>query len=278
MGSLSAKVESRLAAGIKHFQPVLTSAKSRDVNESDTSRIVTDMLSELFGYDKYSEVTSEHSIRGTFCDLAITLDGKVQILIEVKAIGLEIKDSHVKQAVDYAANKGIDWVVVTNGVNWRIYKVTFGKPIDQDLILDVDFLMLNARTSEHVQLLYVLTKEAWPKNVLAEYSERKQALSRFCIAAVVLSEPTLDIIRRELKRACPNVKIQNEEIADVLQREVLKRDVIEGEKADEARRKINKCAARVLRVISSKPASEPQPSVVSPTMVSLESPTAPPQS
>jgi hypothetical protein len=57
MGSLSAKLESRLAGAIKRFQPVITSAKARDVNESDTSRIVTDMLSELFGYDRYSEIT-----------------------------------------------------------------------------------------------------------------------------------------------------------------------------------------------------------------------------
>src|SRR5215203_3628426 len=32
-----------------------------------------------------------------------TIDGAVQSLIEVKAIGLEVKDQHMKQAVDYAA-------------------------------------------------------------------------------------------------------------------------------------------------------------------------------
>jgi len=35
------KVEERLASSVKHFQPVLTSAKSRDVNESDTVIIVS---------------------------------------------------------------------------------------------------------------------------------------------------------------------------------------------------------------------------------------------
>lgn len=45
----------RISAGIKRFQPILESAKSRDVGESDTVTIITDMLSEIFGYDKYSD-------------------------------------------------------------------------------------------------------------------------------------------------------------------------------------------------------------------------------
>ena len=60
--ALPAKVADRLASGLKRFQPILTAAKSRDVNESDTSMIVTDMLADLFGYDKYSEVTRELSV------------------------------------------------------------------------------------------------------------------------------------------------------------------------------------------------------------------------
>ncbi len=82
------------------------------------------MLQDVFGYNKYTEVTSEHSIKSTYCDLAITVGGSLQTLIEVKSIGIELKDVHVKQAVDYAANQGVTWVILTNGVVWRIYKVT----------------------------------------------------------------------------------------------------------------------------------------------------------
>jgi hypothetical protein len=130
MAQVPNKVATRLAAGLKRFQPILQAARSRDVNESDTVVIVMDMLQEIFGYDKYAEITSEHLIRGTFCDLAIKLEGGLQMLIEVKAIGLELKDSFLKQAVDYAANQGTEWVVLTNGVRWRAYKVIFGKPIE----------------------------------------------------------------------------------------------------------------------------------------------------
>ena len=109
MAALPKKVEERIGAGLKRFQPILASAKARDVNESDTVVIITDLLQEIFGYDKYSEITSEHMIRGTFCDLAIKLDGHLALLIEAKAIGLDLKEQFVKQAVDYAANQGVEW-------------------------------------------------------------------------------------------------------------------------------------------------------------------------
>jgi hypothetical protein len=90
--AIPGKVATRLAAGIKRFQPIVLGAKSRDINESDTVIIVTDMLEGVFGFDNYAEVTSEMMIRSTFCDLAIRLDGKIRVIIEVKAIGLELKE------------------------------------------------------------------------------------------------------------------------------------------------------------------------------------------
>src|SRR3954452_19444524 len=98
MPSIPKKVTERLTAALKRFQPVLTASKARDDGEADTVMIVTDMLAGVFGYDKYSDVTAEYAIRGTYCDLATKLDGTIQALIEVKAVGLDLKDQHVKQA------------------------------------------------------------------------------------------------------------------------------------------------------------------------------------
>jgi len=151
LGSVPAKVVTRLREGLKKFQPILTNAKARDLNESDTSVIVTDLLHDMFGYDKYSEITREHAIRGTFCDLAIKLDNGLALLIEVKAIGLELKDSHVKQAVDYAANQGCEWVILTNGSIWRTYKVMFQKPIEQELVVEFDICQLSGRNESHIE-------------------------------------------------------------------------------------------------------------------------------
>ena len=253
MAAISSKVKDRLTTGIKKYLPILSSAKSRDVNESDTVIIITDMLADVFGYDKYSEITSEYVIRNTFVDLAIKLDGKLQMLIEVKAIGLDLKDAYIKQAVDYAANLGTEWVILTNGMVWQVYKVTFGKPIGQDLVLEIDFLNFNPKNADHIESLYLLTKEGMGRSTLGDYYTQRQALSRFFIGSMILSDTVLDVIRRELRRMSPDVKIDTEQIKDVLVQEVLKRDVVEGEKAEEARRKI----ARTSKIQLRKPAKEP---------------------
>jgi hypothetical protein len=80
---------------------------------------------------------------------------------------------------------------------------------------------------------------------------------------MVLSNPVLEVIRRELKRLSPDVRIDLEQIKSVLVQDVLKREVVEGEKADEARKKIHKVASKLLRARKAKPssASEPEPEV-----------------
>lgn len=245
--SLPGKATERIRTALKRFQPILSSAKARDINESDTVVIVTDLLQDLFGYDKYVEITSEHMIRSTFCDLAVNLNGSLALLLEVKAIGHDLKDNHVKQAVDYAANKGCEWVGLTNGVIWRVYKVVFSKPIETELVVEMDLLQLNPRDTDHVEMIGLLAKEGWQKARLGEYHSYRQALSRFTVGAILLTEPVVDVIRRELRRATPGLRVEEAEIRAVLTNEVIKREVLEGEKAAAAQRQIARAAQRTLR-------------------------------
>jgi len=208
--------------------------------------IVTDVLAELFGYDKYHEVTRELCIRGTFCDLATRIDGKFQMIIEVKAIGLELKDAHVKQAVDYAANQGIEWVALTNGHLWKVFRVIFAKPIDAEPVLDIDLLTLNAKKTSDLESLYLLTRESMLKSGLYAYHDHLQATNKFYLAAVVFSDPVLETVRRELRRLS-DVRLEVEELREALEKEVIKREVLEGEKAEGARKKVAKSAGKMLR-------------------------------
>jgi hypothetical protein len=245
MASVPKKVLTRLADGIKRFQPIIQAAKARDAGESDTVTIITDCLTELFGYDKYSEVTSEHAIRGTYVDLAVKVDDKLLFLIECKAIGLTLTDKHLKQAVDYAANKGVDWVVLTNGHIWRIYKVSFTKPINQELIAEVDFLSINHKKEEELERLFVLCKEGWQKSAIQDLYGQSQMLSRYTIGAAILSEPVLEAIRRELRKAFPDAGLVDVEvISSILSDEVMRREVLEGDNALQASKKLARGVAR----------------------------------
>jgi exopolyphosphatase/pppGpp-phosphohydrolase len=258
MASVTTKVASRIGDGLKKFQPILGSAKAKDVNESNTVVIVTDLLSEIFGFDKYSEITTEHAIKSTYCDLAVMIDGAVKVLIEVKAIGLDLKEPHVKQAIDYAANKGIEWVILTNGVNWKIFKVTFAKPIGQELVVELDLLALSHKNSTHIESLFLASREGIQKYALDEYYTQKQATNKFILGNLILSEDILNAIRRELRQIYPEIKVQIDEIKDALEKDVLKRDVVEGEEAEKAKKKILRADKRQQKEkMKSEPKREP---------------------
>jgi len=100
----------------------------------------------------------------------------------------------------------------------------------------VNLSELNPKNEEHLELLWLIAKEGWQKARIGEYHTQRQAMSRFSVGAVVLSDPVIDIIRRELRRVSPGVRIDTDELRKVLTSEVIKREVIEGDKADEARK------------------------------------------
>ena len=111
---------------------------------------------------------------------------------------------------------------------------------------------MNPRSENDVEHLYLWCKEGWQRSVLGEYHTRKQALSRFFIGAMLQTDPVLEVIRRELRRVSPDVRIDIEQIKAVLTNEVIKREVMEGDKADEARKKITRAAMKALRAANQR--------------------------
>jgi predicted type IV restriction endonuclease len=248
MAKFPKKFTDRLSSKLKSFQAIAATQRARDVSEADTVTVVKDMLAELFGYDKYSELTSEQQIKGTFCDLAIKIDGKIRYLIEVKSAGLELKDNHLVQAINYGANQGIEWVVLTNSIDWKIFKIIFGQPVSHEEVVSFSITNLTARSEEDQENLFILAREGLSSDAISSFHQRAQLLNRFTISQIVLSESVVGSIRRELRRLFPDLKVDAEQIAQILETDVLKRDVIDGEKAKEAGQRIRKATQRLNRL------------------------------
>jgi len=260
--SIPKKVTERIASGLKRLVPIILQQKTRDVSEADTVTLVKDVLSEVFGYDKYSELTGELAIRGTYCDLAIRLDEKVVMLIEVKAIGITLNDRHLKQAVDYAANQGVEWIILTNAVNWRLYHVLFSKPIDKQLIAEVDITASDIKQDHDLELLYLMSRDGYKKGAPIELRDKQDATSRFLLAAVLLNnESVLGVFRRELRRVV-DVLVSDEDIIRVLSEEVIKRDVLEGPPAEVAAGRVRRVAEKAKRQEAAKAAEHATEEVV----------------
>jgi hypothetical protein len=237
--AISAKVSVRISAQIKKYQGILTHAKKRDVSEADTVVIVNDILSDVLGYDKYQHVTSESAIRGTFVDLAVSVENKTRFFIEVKAINTELKDSHVKQAVDYAANAGVDWVVLTNGLMWRVYKVQFTKPIDKFLACNIDMLETSHKDEEMINCFGNLSREGFSKDSMGDFLLEKQVTNKFSVASILMTPTIVEHVRREIRRLS-GIRVEEDYLTSLLSDEIIKRELVEGEEAKAAQSSIRK--------------------------------------
>ncbi len=257
MASIPKRVSERLSKETRKFQKILHEQKARDINESDTVLIVAAMLDEVFGFEEFSEITTEYKIKGTFCDLAVIIDGKVKYLIEVKAIGLDLKENHLKQAVAYGANAGIQWVVLTNGVDWEIYRIKFERPLGHKLLCAFNILDLKPRKKDDQEILFLLCKEGLSKDVIEEYHEHLLSVNKFIISAILQSDTGLNMIRKGLKKVSPGIKVDTDEISSILTSDVLKRDVVEGVSVEKAFTRVRKA----YKTVKAKPKpSKPSPS------------------
>lgn len=234
----------RAKASLRRYQKVLESARARDVNESDTCVILTDFLADVLGYDKYTEITTEFAIRSTFCDLAIKIGGRVQYLIEVKSAGTDLRENHLRQAIDYAANQGIEWVLLTNGVVWQAHRVRFEQPIANDLVFSIDLLDPESKPAATLEKLYLISRESAGGAEISQYWQRKEATSRYVLAQLLLDTSVLSGVRRQLRKQFPGLNISEEAIAELMRAEVLKRDVLEGERAIAAERLLRRGARK----------------------------------
>ncbi len=243
MANINVKTKERFIKGIKKFQPILLKAKSADINESDTVTIVVDMLSDVFGYDKYDHITSEYAIKKTFCDLAIIIDGKARFLIECKSAGLTLKDDFIRQATNYAADSGIDWVVLTNGVEWKVYKVHFTKPIEKELVYSFDFTTINSKKQSDLDNLFHLSIDAFTKNKkssLEDLHSEKQILNKYVLSQIILSETVITSIKKQIKLLSSDIKPDNESLIQLINSEIMKRELFDCDECSEAKKKVQK--------------------------------------
>lgn len=246
------RVADRWPASVKALAGVALSHKTRDVSEADTVTLVKDMLADIFGFDKYNELTSEQQIRGTFCDLAARIDGKIQVLIEVKAAAISLNENHLRQAINYGAHEGIEWIVLTNALEWRLYKIKFGQPVEYEQVCTFYLPDLNLRNEEDQRKLFLLCREGIMSDAMDVYHQHISILNKFTVAQIVLGDKVIASVRREMRQYFPDLKIDAESIVELLTNEILKREVLDGEKVKDAQKRIRKAANRRAKAQSKK--------------------------
>ena len=222
----------------------------RDISEADTVTVCKDMLSDIFGYDKYIELTSEQQIRGTFCDLAVKIGNKVHYLAEIKSAGTSLNNNHLRQAVNYGAHEGIEWVLLTNAIVWKIYRIKFAQPIDWEEVYCFDMGTLSSRSPDDLAKLFMLCRESITTDALHQFHQQAQILNRHVIAELMLGDPMVGALRKEMRRLFAGLKTSDDELRALLTTEVIKRDNLDGEPAKVAKTTIKKAVSALMRKAS----------------------------
>jgi len=209
---------------VKKFIPIWQEAKEKDLKEADVVTRVIKFLEEGLGYDVLKHITKEFQIKERFVDLAIEINNKVSFYIEAKSANTLLKEAHIFQAESYASQSGVNWVVLTNGAEWRLYRLIFEKTgIGRILVFSLD--MINGDVNEITEKLYCLSYDAIRKNELEEYWEEISALQPGNLIKAFFHEDTLMMIRRHLKKKI-NRLIDEEKILESIQN-LLKTDIVE---------------------------------------------------
>lgn len=241
------KFADRVAENLKKYQRIARAQQKADVAEADTVTLVKDILADVFGYDKYEELTGEHQIKSTYCDLAIKISGKLRLLVEVKSAGSSLADNHLKQVIDYGAHQGIHWVILTNAAEWRLIRVYVSNQISHEEVCSFDLTEMSAKKEDHLKQLFLFAKEGLTTDAMDAFHQQAQLFNRFTVGAIMCSDPVVNVVRRELRKLFPDVKVSNENLKELIESEVLKREAIEGDKAKEAASRINKAVKKIER-------------------------------
>jgi predicted type IV restriction endonuclease len=190
-----------LRAHIRKFARPLRDLVDRDANEGDTRVLVTDMLCDALGYDKYEDLTTEYAVRGEFADYGVRIDKQLVAFVEVKRAAQDLHARHLRQVETYAVKEGVEWMFLTNGRVWAIYHVTSpsGAPIETNKVIEVD-LLADSTVNEKAAELFYIHKNAMKRDLLTQLWQERAAIAPGALADVLQSPMVLDAMRKEVRK------------------------------------------------------------------------------
>ena len=195
----------------RKFIPIFRKTFEQNINEAETSLRISKFFEDVLGYDIFEEISKEHMIKDRYVDYAIKLDGRIEYLVEVKQGGIKLREKHIEQASNYAANSGVEWVVLTNGRFWLLYHLTFDEGIQSDLVWSVDVLEDNPKVS--APKIALLHKKSVSKGELDDYLVKLETLSPKSIIEGIFQEDTLKLIAKHLRQVS-GVRVDEQDLAD----------------------------------------------------------------
>lgn len=200
MKQLSMSKKRKLLSALKRYRKKFLVTKYAELDESATRIMINSFLTDVLGFTSLDEIKTEYMIRGTYADYIVQMKGKRYFIVEVKAMGLELSPKHLRQAVNYAANEGIEWALLTNARCFDFYRIHFTKPIDSQMVFSIDLGDEN-QLKIATDSLQCITKALLPHKGLDFLWHKYSALEPTNVGRLLFAKPILNYLRRQLKRS-----------------------------------------------------------------------------
>ena len=229
MAKIPHKIQERIKAALRRFKPLLKAARERDAGRADTATLALDLLSELFGYDRYTEITSELDNKESVFDFSIQTEGQPRMLVRVSPIGMAPDDRYLLATAQYAQMNGVDWIILTNGIGWQVHHVedVGANAPETPVVLVFDLLQMQPGRDAHLGTIHLLTREGHEKAGLSHFKLRLEMTNRHYLGAMVLSDAVVASVRRELHKLNPDLRVTPAELRENLAKGVLRPDIVQ---------------------------------------------------
>ena len=229
MIKVPSKNKKHLISEIKKFRPIVNGllARGKESSEDDARIILNDILHDALGFDKYTELKTEHREKNNRLDYAIKLtEGKnknkadvFDFLIEAKAAHVELNNNHTDQTLSYCLGLNLRFFVVTNSKEWRLFYVNKRKKKpESELVFSFSFND-NISDEDMADSLYIFSRDCYLSGKWKELRDKKDALGAENIMAILLSDKVTRVVGKELKRIT-GLKLDSEIIKSVIEKEI----------------------------------------------------------
>ncbi len=212
---ISASKLEKMQSALKDYKKRYLSKDLSDLDESGTRIMINTFLTSILGYQELEEIKTEYMIKGTYADYIVQVGGARYFLVEVKAYSIDLSDKHLRQAVNYGANEGIDWAILTNGRQFQLYKILFEKPISEKLVFEIDLVAEDFSIKDVLEDLSYLHRDSVVKDGLVSLWSRYSALDPYNVAGLLFAPQVVAFLRKEL-RAKYETKFEDEDIIQSL--------------------------------------------------------------
>lgn len=231
MIKVPAKFKKNIANELKRFQAHVQTLASRgkSATEEDARILINDILSYVLGYDKYNDLKTEYKEKNDRIDYVIKLSegpnarkkDKFDFIIEAKSTAVELKQDHINQTLSYCLNMSVDYFILTNAKDWKLFKVINTKAKKEaDLIWEYN-ISQGTDYDTMAEEMYTISKQAYTDRAWEQVSDISKATDVGEIMALIYSDKFVRQVCRSLKEL-HEVKVSEAKIQEILADEIFK--------------------------------------------------------